>query len=127
MGQNRGVNPHVFAQDIVGYIISHDIPLYRCTSAVSSVLLHIPMKYPNELTTRYGIEHINITPRTVYDNEPTCYHIPTPALYFNGHDSGTDLLQVPTIYKAYITPKWQGISQQNMTKTMLTSTSMLGS
>jgi len=28
--------------------------------------------------------------------------------------SGTDLLEVPTIYKAYIRPKFQGISPQNM-------------
>ena len=32
---------------------------------------------------------------------------------FNGHDSGTDLLEVPTIYKAHIQrPKFQGISPQ---------------
>ena len=33
--------------------------------------------------------------------------------------SGIDLLEVPTIYKAYIRPKFQGISQQNMAKNMV--------
>ena len=32
----------------------------------------------------------------------------------NGHDSGTDWLEVPTIYKAYFLGLCKGISQQNM-------------
>ena len=32
----------------------------------------------------------------------------------NGHDPGTDLLEVPTIYKAYFLGLCKGISQQNM-------------
>ena len=32
----------------------------------------------------------------------------------NGHDSGTDLLEVFTIYKAYVSGLCKGISQQNM-------------
>jgi hypothetical protein len=32
----------------------------------------------------------------------------------NGHATGTYLLQVPTIYKAYFSDLCKGISQQNM-------------
>ena len=33
--------------------------------------------------------------------------------------SGTDLLEVPTIYKAYIRPKFQGISPKHMAEKMV--------
>ena len=40
-------------------------------------------------------------------------------LFFNGHDSGTDWLEVPTIYKAYISGLCKGISPQDMDKNMV--------
>ena len=41
------------------------------------------------------------------------------AHYINGHDSGTDWLEVPTIYKAYFSGLCKGISPQNMAKHMV--------
>ena len=39
--------------------------------------------------------------------------------FFNGHATGTDWLEVPTIYKAYIRPKFQRISPPNIAKNMV--------
>ena len=38
---------------------------------------------------------------------------------FNGHDSGTDSLEVPTIYEAYFSGLCKGISPQNMARNMV--------